>query len=113
MNKCSSVSCDYFDPSAFQSVTFNNPVNNGSNADISRGNFGAITSTLVATNASLGGSGGQRAVVVWREAHLLTWRGLAGEGRLVRSVMSSISRREKWARWGCARQPLPATQELI
>jgi hypothetical protein len=39
---------------------FNNPVNNGSNADISRANFGAITSTLVTTNASLGGSGGQR-----------------------------------------------------
>lgn len=39
---------------------FNNPVNNGSNADISRGNFGAVTSTLVTTNASLGGSGGQR-----------------------------------------------------
>jgi len=39
---------------------FNNPVNNGANADISRGNFGAVTSTLVTTNASLGGSGGQR-----------------------------------------------------
>jgi hypothetical protein len=39
---------------------FNNPVNNGPNADISRTNFGAITSTLVTTNASLGGSGGQR-----------------------------------------------------
>ena len=39
---------------------FNNPTNNGSNADISRANFGAVTSTLVTTNASLGGSGGQR-----------------------------------------------------
>jgi hypothetical protein len=39
---------------------FNNPVNNGGNADISRANFGAVTSTLVTTNASLGGSGGQR-----------------------------------------------------
>ncbi len=39
---------------------FNNPVNNGNSADISRGNFGAVTSTLVTTNASLGGSGGQR-----------------------------------------------------
>lgn len=39
---------------------FNNPVNNGSHADISRGNFSAITSTLVTPNASLGGSGGQR-----------------------------------------------------
>jgi hypothetical protein len=39
---------------------FNNPVNNGANADISRANFGAVTSTLVTTNASLGGSGGQR-----------------------------------------------------
>ncbi|HEX4002959.1 MAG TPA: TonB-dependent receptor [Candidatus Acidoferrales bacterium] len=34
---------------------FNNP-----NANISGANFGAITSTLVTTNASLGGSGGQR-----------------------------------------------------
>jgi Carboxypeptidase regulatory-like domain len=34
---------------------FNNP-----NSNISGANFGAITSTLVTTNASLGGSGGQR-----------------------------------------------------
>ncbi len=34
---------------------FNNP-----NANISAGNFGAVTSTLITTNASLGGSGGQR-----------------------------------------------------
>jgi hypothetical protein len=34
---------------------FNNP-----NANISAANFGAVTSTLVTTNASLGGSGGQR-----------------------------------------------------
>ena len=34
---------------------FNNP-----NANISGANFGAITSTLVTTNASLGGTGGQR-----------------------------------------------------
>jgi len=34
---------------------FNNP-----NSNISGSNFGAITSTLVTTNASLGGSGGQR-----------------------------------------------------
>jgi carboxypeptidase family protein len=34
---------------------FNNP-----NVDISKANFGAVTSTLVTTNASLGGSGGQR-----------------------------------------------------
>lgn len=39
---------------------FNNPTNNSSNADISRANFGVVTSTLVTTNASLGGSGGQR-----------------------------------------------------
>lgn len=34
---------------------FNNP-----NANISGANFGAVTSTLVTTNASLGGTGGQR-----------------------------------------------------
>jgi hypothetical protein len=34
---------------------FNNP-----NANIAAANFGAVTSTLVTTNASLGGSGGQR-----------------------------------------------------
>ncbi len=34
---------------------FNNP-----NTNISGGNFGAVTSTIVTTNASLGGSGGQR-----------------------------------------------------
>ena len=39
---------------------FNNPVNNGANADIGRSNFGLVTSTLVTTNAGLGGSGGQR-----------------------------------------------------
>jgi hypothetical protein len=39
---------------------FNNPTNNDSNADISRADFGVVTSTLVTTNASLGGSGGQR-----------------------------------------------------
>jgi hypothetical protein len=39
---------------------FNNPTNNGSNADIRRANLGVVTSTLVTTNASLGGSGGQR-----------------------------------------------------
>jgi hypothetical protein len=52
-----------FEASAFgvtNTPHFNNPTNNGSNADISRANFGAITSTLVTTNASLGGSGGQR-----------------------------------------------------
>ena len=39
---------------------FNNPVNNGANADMGRSNFGLVTSTLVTTNAGLGGSGGQR-----------------------------------------------------
>jgi hypothetical protein len=34
---------------------FNNP-----NSNIGAANFGAITSTLVTTNAGLGGSGGQR-----------------------------------------------------
>ncbi len=41
------------------SVT-NTPHFNNPNANISGANFGAITSTLVTTNASLGGSGGQR-----------------------------------------------------
>ena len=52
-----------FEASAFgvtNTPHFNNPVNNGSNADISRANFGVVTSTLVTTNASLGGSGGER-----------------------------------------------------
>lgn len=34
---------------------FNNP-----NVNLSGANFGAVTSTLEATNASLGGTGGQR-----------------------------------------------------
>ena len=47
-----------FEASAF-GVT-NTPHFNNPNANISGANFGAITSTLVTTNASLGGSGGQR-----------------------------------------------------
>jgi hypothetical protein len=39
---------------------FNNPVNNGSSADISRANFGAITSTINTPFASLNTSSGQR-----------------------------------------------------
>jgi hypothetical protein len=38
----------------------NTPHFNTPNANISAANFGAVTSTLVTTNASLGGSGGQR-----------------------------------------------------
>ncbi len=111
-SKCSSLSCDYFNPAAFQAVTpgtpglldgffgnagrniirgpgyfnldmslfrnfkiserftfqfeadafsvTNTPHFNNPNSNISAANFGAITSTLVTTNASLGGSGGQR-----------------------------------------------------
>jgi outer membrane receptor protein involved in Fe transport len=47
-----------FEADAF-SVT-NTPHFNNPNSNISGANFGAITSTLVTTNASLGGSGGQR-----------------------------------------------------
>jgi hypothetical protein len=47
-----------FEADAF-SVT-NTPHFNNPNTNISGANFGAITSTLVTTNASLGGSGGQR-----------------------------------------------------
>jgi hypothetical protein len=47
-----------FEASAF-GVT-NTPHFNNPNANISGANFGAITSTLVTTNAGLGGSGGQR-----------------------------------------------------
>ena len=47
-----------FEADAF-SLT-NTPHFNNPNANISAANFGAITSTLVTTNASLGGSGGQR-----------------------------------------------------
>lgn len=47
----------------FQAQAFgvtNTPHFNNPNANISGSNFGAVTSTLVTTNASLGGSGGQR-----------------------------------------------------
>jgi len=47
-----------FEADAF-SVT-NTPHFNNPNSNISGANFGAITSTLVTTNASFGGSGGQR-----------------------------------------------------
>ncbi len=47
-----------FEASAF-GVT-NTPHFNNPNTNISAANFGAVTSTLVTTNASLGGSGGQR-----------------------------------------------------
>jgi hypothetical protein len=47
-----------FEADAF-SLT-NTPHLNNPNANIAAANFGAITSTLVTTNASLGGSGGQR-----------------------------------------------------
>lgn len=111
-SKCSSITCDYFNPSAFQEVSAttpglldgffgnagrnilrgpgyfnldmslmrnfklterftlqfeadafgvtNTPHFNNPNANIAAANFGAVTSTLVTTNASLGGSGGQR-----------------------------------------------------
>jgi hypothetical protein len=38
----------------------NTPYFNNPNANISGANFGAVTSTLVTTNASVGGTGGQR-----------------------------------------------------
>jgi len=47
-----------FEASAF-GVT-NTPHFNNPNTNTSGANFGAVTSTLVTTNASLGGSGGQR-----------------------------------------------------
>ena len=105
-SSCSSLSCAYFNPASFASVTApgvlgdfgrnsirgpgyfnldaslmrnfkltelftfqleadafgvtNTPHFNNPNSNISASNFGAITSTLVTTNASLGGSGGQR-----------------------------------------------------